>query len=77
MKVCATHLAEIDNWAIDRLGESIVRCGICHPTGAAVQPLSTKHNEKKMAAAVPEGRVGIHGPTPDSLVVQAWADDYI
>ncbi|KUI31609.1 hypothetical protein AU196_10660 [Mycobacterium sp. IS-1742] len=30
-KVCAPDPAEIDQWAVDRLGEPIVRCGICHP----------------------------------------------
>ena len=77
VKVCAEQLAELDQWAINEVGEPIVRCGTCHPASAAVQPSSTKQTEQAVAAAVPEVRHDIHGPAADSAVVQAWADDYI
>jgi hypothetical protein len=38
VKVCADHLADLDQWAIEQVGESIQRCGTCHPTGAAAKP---------------------------------------
>jgi Protein of unknown function (DUF541) len=77
VKVCAEHLAELDQWAINRVGEPIVRCGACHPAGDAVPPGSIKRTEQAVVAAVPEGRCEIHGPAADSAVVEAWADGYI
>jgi hypothetical protein len=78
-KVCADHWAEVEQWEIDKVGESIVRCGICHPTGgAAAQRSSTKQAKKPVTAAtVTEERFVIHGPTSASAVVEAWAADYI
>ncbi|WP_109400987.1 hypothetical protein [Mycolicibacter sinensis] len=38
VKVCADQLADLDQWARDRVGESIQRCGTCHPAGAAARP---------------------------------------
>jgi hypothetical protein len=73
VKVCAQHLAELDQWAIDQVGEPIMRCGTCHPAGDAVPPIT----QTEQAAAVPEGRRDIRGPAEDSAVVEAWADDYI
>jgi hypothetical protein len=32
VKVCAEQLAELEQRAIDQVGEPIRRCGICHPT---------------------------------------------
>lgn len=77
MKVCATSLSEIDQWSIERFGEPIVRCGICHPAGAPRRVTSTKRTEKAMTDEVSQGRFVIHGTAPDSAVVQAWAEDYI
>jgi hypothetical protein len=31
VKICAEQLAELEQWAIDQVGEPIRRCGICHP----------------------------------------------
>jgi hypothetical protein len=76
VKVCAEQLAELDQWAINEVGEPVVRCGTCHPASAAVQPSSIKQTEA-VAAAVPDVRHHIHGPAADSPVVEAWADDYI
>jgi hypothetical protein len=77
VKVCAEHLAELDQWAIDQVGEPIRRCGTWHPPSDAIQPSSTKQTEQAVAPPVPEGRCEIHGPAADSAVVEAWADDYI
>jgi hypothetical protein len=76
VKVCAEQLAELDQWAINQVGEPIVRCKTCHPTNSAAQPTSIKQIEQAVATEVPEIRHDIHGPA-DSAVVQAWADDYI
>lgn len=77
VKVCADHLADLDQWALDDVGESIPRCRACHPSSAHAQPTSAKQTEKAMTAAVTEGRFVIDGPAPDSAVVQVWANDYI
>jgi hypothetical protein len=60
VKVCAEHLAELDQWAINQVGEPIVRCGACHPDSDAVPPSSIKQAEQAVVAAVPEGRCEIH-----------------
>jgi hypothetical protein len=77
VKVCAEHLSELGQWAIDQVGEAIPACGICHPAGDAVQPTSTKPTEPTVAPPMPEGRCEIHESTADSAVVEAWANDYI
>jgi hypothetical protein len=77
VKVCAEHLAELEQWAIDQVGEPIPPCGTCHPARDAVQPTSTNRTEQAVAPPVPEGRSEIHGPAAGSSVVEAWADDYI
>lgn len=77
VKVCADHLADLDQWAFDDVGESIPPCGTCHPAGADAQPTYAKQSKKKVTAAAPEGRFVIDGPNPDSAAVQVWANDYI
>src|ERR1700722_11210779 len=77
VKVCAKHVAELDNWANDRVGESIPRCGICHPAQHVARPVAAKPAEEAVAPPVPDGRSEIQRPTTDSPMVQAWADDYI
>jgi hypothetical protein len=77
VKVCAEHLAELEQWAINQVGEPIPPCGTCHPARHAVQPASTSRTEQAVAPPVPKGRCEIHGPAADSAVVEAWADDYI
>jgi hypothetical protein len=77
VKVCAEHLAELEQWAIDHVGEPFPRCGACHPARRVVRPVSTKRTEGAVAGSVPEGRCEVHGPVAGSAVVQAWADDYI
>ena len=61
MKVCAEHLAEIEQWAIDRVGEPIRRCGTCHPAQGAVRPISTKRTERAVVGPGPRGRSEVHG----------------
>ena len=63
VKVCAGKLAELDAWATDQVGEPLVRCGTCHPAGAAAPTISTEQTKKAITAAVREGRFVIHGPT--------------
>jgi hypothetical protein len=77
VKVCAEHLVELEQWAIDQVGEPIRRCGSCHPARLAVGPISTERTERAVAGPVPEGRSEVHGPVAGSAVVDAWADDYI
>lgn len=78
VKVCAEHLAELEQWAIDQVGEPIPRCGSCHPVRHAVRPIPTKRTERAFGAPVlPEGGCEVHGPVAGRAVVEAWADDYI
>lgn len=77
VKVCALQLAELDQWAIDQVGHPIARCGACHPSSPAGQGNSAAETEQAVATKVLEGRHDISGPTADSAVVEAWADDYI
>jgi hypothetical protein len=75
VKVCAEHLAQLEQWAIDEVGELVPPCGTCRPADNAVQRGSTEQTQ--YVAAPPEGRCQIHGPTAGSPLVEAWADDYI
>ena len=36
VKICAEDLAELEQWASDRVGAPIRPCGICHPAPHAV-----------------------------------------
>jgi hypothetical protein len=77
VKVCAQHLVELEQWAIDKVGEPIPPCGTCHRAADAVRPISTKRTERAVAGPVSEGRCEIQGPVAGRAVVEAWADDYI
>lgn len=77
VKVCAEHLAELEQWVIAQVGQPIPRCGTCQPARHAVRPISTKGTERAVARPAFEGRCEVHGPVPGSAVVEAWADDYI
>ena len=77
VKVCAEQLAELEQWAIDRVGEPIPRCRTCHPSRDAVRPTSTRPTEAALAGPVPEGHYEVHAPVAGSELVEAWADDYI
>lgn len=76
VKVCADHLTDLDQWALDEAGESISPCGT-YPNSAAVPTRSRKQVKKVFGAAISQGRFDFHGPGPGSAVVRAWADDSI
>src|SRR5262245_45567330 len=42
VKVCAEHLAELEQWANDTVGQPISPCGTCRPGSGAVQPAPVK-----------------------------------
>src|SRR6185437_14509226 len=46
VKVCAEHLAELEQWTIDVVGKAIPRCGTCHPAPNAVRPESVSQSEQ-------------------------------
>jgi hypothetical protein len=77
VKVCAEHLAEVEQWAINQVGEPIRRCGTCHPARPALRPIATKRTQRATAGHVAEGRYEIHGPVAGTAVIEAWADAYI
>jgi len=77
VKVCANLLAELDQWAIDRVGKTITPCGTCRPGGLVIGPRSANQTTKAEMVPAPEGRFLIDGPTPGTPVVQVWADDYV
>jgi len=76
IKVCTEHLAELEQWAIDQVGEPIRRCGICHQGRHGAALMSPARTEPA-ADPAPKGRCDVHGPVPGGAVVEAWADDYI
>lgn len=77
VKVCAERLAELEGWAINKVGQPIPPCGVCHPASEAGLHTSPKQAEQAPPPPTPDGRFQVHGPAPDSAVVEAWADDYI
>lgn len=75
VKICATYLADLDQWATDHVGQSITRCGTCRP---ADSPSSRpKPSVTVQPPPMPESRWEVHGPTTESAVVEAWANDYV
>lgn len=76
VKVCAEHLAGLEQWAIDQVGEPIRRCGTCHPGRYGAASMSPARTEPA-AGPVSKGRCDVHGPALGGAVVEAWADDYI
>jgi hypothetical protein len=36
LKVCSDAAGVLDDWALEQVGASITRCGICQPSGSAV-----------------------------------------
>ncbi|BBZ13592.1 hypothetical protein [Mycobacterium branderi] len=46
VKVCAEHLAELERWAIETVGQPASPCGTCRPAGGAVRSASTKQTER-------------------------------
>jgi hypothetical protein len=77
VKVCAEQLDELEQWAIDQVGQPIPRCRTCCPTRRAAFPISGKHTDRAVARPALEGRCEVRGPLAGEVVVEAWADDYI
>ncbi|MGB3285725.1 hypothetical protein [Mycolicibacter algericus] len=76
VKVCSDHLDALDEWAADQVRVLIQRCGSCRPEPNAVHLLPTKP-ALPVKPQARDGRWDIYGPTTNSPVVEAWADDYI
>jgi hypothetical protein len=77
VKVCSEHRSEVEQWAAETVGQYIDPCGTCCPSGVAARAAATTSAEQAVEASIMAGRYEIHGPTEDSPVVEAWADDYI
>jgi hypothetical protein len=77
IKVCADDLAELDKWAINQVGEPISPCGTCRPAREPSSPNYLPGPDSEYEPAVPDEHSQIHGPSEDSAVIEAWADDYI
>ncbi|MGB0971996.1 MAG: hypothetical protein ACPGVG_13695, partial [Mycobacterium sp.] len=77
VKVCADHLADLDAWARDKVGQSIPPCGTCRPESTAVPTRSGKRATTVPRAAVSQGRSDFRAPGLDIAAIHAWADDYI
>ena len=77
VKVCSEQLAEVEQWASDKVGQRIPRCGTCRPGRSAAQPVSPARTVPAGTEPAPDGLYTVQGPVPGSAVVQAWADDYI
>ncbi len=46
VKVCAEDVAELDRWAVHKVGQPISPCGTCRPAGSCGPPASTKRIER-------------------------------
>ncbi|QNI06033.1 hypothetical protein GAN17_06805 [Mycobacterium kubicae] len=77
VKVCSEHLADIEQWATETLGQPIAPCGICGPSRGDTQAARAGQPEQAVETPTLKGCYEIHGPNADSPMVQAWADDYI
>lgn len=77
VKVCSEHRADIEQWAVETVGQSIDPCGTCCPGDGAAQLYAPAPGEKAIVAPIMQERYEIDGPTEGSPVVEAWADDYI
>jgi hypothetical protein len=77
VKICAEHVPELEQWAIEQVGKPIPPCGVCHPARHPARLNSTGRTKRAVSGPVSDGRCEIHGPVPGSEVVEAWADDYI
>lgn len=76
VKVCASLLGELDEWAVNQVGHPIRRCGVCHPATATTRSTSVAPQDAPRSSVDPNARHAIDGSSPQ-LCVQAWADDYI
>ncbi|WP_205878802.1 hypothetical protein [Mycobacterium camsae] len=45
VKVCAEHVADLKQWAIEMAGRPISPCGTCRPISAGVEPISKQHSK--------------------------------
>jgi hypothetical protein len=90
MKICSPTLDELDEWATNRTGGPIVRCGTCwpgaHTSTRAGRPVSRRPAKAAATStATPprrrapnrRGEWEIRGPLPRSPTVEAWIDHYI
>jgi hypothetical protein len=92
IKVCSASLAELDQWALQRTGTAVRRCGTCQPPpGPYVRPASAVPAESAEPAlpgtargsAVPGTAAAsgpeweIHGPGGGQTEVWLWAVHYI
>ncbi|GAB7069396.1 hypothetical protein JCM12141A_36850 [Mycolicibacterium hodleri] len=77
VKVCAEFRADVEQWAVETVGQSIDPCGTCCPSGVGARSAATRPAESPLRAQVMTARYEIHGPTESTPVVEAWADDYI
>ncbi|GAA1699853.1 hypothetical protein MMUR_26410 [Mycolicibacterium murale] len=76
VKVCAEQLAELDRWATRQVGQPIARCGTCRPKSSAAVSAPAREHDRAVVQAK-DVRHQVNGPTADSALVEAWADDYI
>lgn len=89
VKLCGDGLDDLQNWAIDNVGQPISPCGRCRPStedphsrqlrqnATATVTASSNSSTKVIDASPTEGRCAIRVPSTNSPAVEAWADDYI
>jgi hypothetical protein len=46
IKICATSISSLDQWAVARTGSSIRRCGTCQPPAPALTAKATRRKGK-------------------------------
>ena len=85
LKVCSDAAGVLDDWALEQVGASITRRGICQPSGSALHAGASTVTSSAAPTPLPKpGRraargqaTEIEGPWPDRPVVEAWAEEYI
>lgn len=86
VKVCADHLAELEQWAIEAVGQAVSPCGTCRPTsGSPLLPgpdvstaVACSDLGVRTEASVAADHFTLRGPgTRDADVFEAWADAYV
>lgn len=76
VKVCAEQLRQLEQWALEEIGEQIPPCGSCRPLCVAARQLTSESIRPSLTASPPDGRYEMRSSAGRN-VVEAWATDYI
>lgn len=84
IKLCSPSLADLDAWALQQVGTSIRRCGICQPPGPRGGLAEPRRPDRPRPLVQPTDAVRaeaagfeVRGPLAGRPVIEAWTDDYV